>query len=362
MTLGEQIRSAREKKNLSQETLAEQLGVSRQAVSKWENGTAVPQGANMAALIEILEMKMEKDEPISQQPDILRWLGWAVAGALLLSLIAVLILQFAGQHDPSVVPAEHAPATPEPETTPVETLPPEKREENPEISSVRFYSSTQEEVFSVMEEYLEFNTAVVEGILVQWSGETPLENAKMFFLPNNAANPSEAELLEVKSVAEGENAILFSAAYLHDEDKKGSVYFELCFEDGLTVSSSELYRVYYWEPYSQLVYVRDLTDGLLIYDRVEWVDIPSERANTLDLSPSDLSNGMFYIYNEHSVLETAPISEATVYWVLDWNSPSELIVDSQAAFLSNLEIYQPCLCELEIENGEIITITQRYLP
>ena len=36
MTLGEQIRQARENKNLSQEELASQLGVSRQAVSKWE--------------------------------------------------------------------------------------------------------------------------------------------------------------------------------------------------------------------------------------------------------------------------------------------------------------------------------------
>lgn len=63
MTLGEQIRSAREAKNLSQEALAEYLGVSRQAVSKWENGTAVPQGANKAALIEILELDLKKDEP-----------------------------------------------------------------------------------------------------------------------------------------------------------------------------------------------------------------------------------------------------------------------------------------------------------
>ena len=37
MTLGEQIKNSREKKNLSQEELAFQLGVSRQAVSKWEN-------------------------------------------------------------------------------------------------------------------------------------------------------------------------------------------------------------------------------------------------------------------------------------------------------------------------------------
>ena len=34
MSLGEQIRAAREEKGISQEELAERLGVSRQAVSK----------------------------------------------------------------------------------------------------------------------------------------------------------------------------------------------------------------------------------------------------------------------------------------------------------------------------------------
>ena len=358
MTLGEQIRAAREAKNLSQEALAEQLGVSRQAVSKWENGTAAPQGANRAALIEILELDMISETPAPQKRDILRWLGWVVAGILLAALI--LIAVFRNITGPGG--ADSVSETPEPSTTPAETLPPEKAEEKPELVSVRFYSSTQEEVCSVSDYFLEYNTATVESILIQWVGDTPLEMTKMFFLPNNAANPSEAELLEVKRASAGETAVLFSASYLHEEGRTGSVYFELCFEGGLTVSSSETYQVYYWEPYSHLVYVHGLADGLLTYDRVEWVDIPSERADVLNLSPSDRSNGMFNIYNEHSVLETAPISETTVYRVLDWNSPSELIVDSQAAFLSNLEIYQPCLCEVEIENGAIITITQRYLP
>lgn len=43
MTLGEQIKEARERKNYSQEELAEMCGVSRQAVSKWENNGVSPQ-------------------------------------------------------------------------------------------------------------------------------------------------------------------------------------------------------------------------------------------------------------------------------------------------------------------------------
>lgn len=38
MTLGENIKKRREELKLSQEYVAEQLGVSRQAVSKWETG------------------------------------------------------------------------------------------------------------------------------------------------------------------------------------------------------------------------------------------------------------------------------------------------------------------------------------
>lgn len=350
MTLGEQIRSAREAKNLSQEALAEYLGVSRQAVSKWENGTAVPQGANMAALIEILELDAQKEEPATQKRGAARWLGWVAAGVLLIALIGVLLWPFTDQHDPFVVPAETAPAA---------TLSPTELEKKPELLSVRFYNNTQEEVPSVMEEFLEYNTAVVESILIQWTGGTPLETAKMFFLPYNAQNPSEAELLEVKHAAEGETAVLFSASYLHNESRRGSVYFELCFQGGQTVSSSETYRVYYWERHTQLVYVRDLTDGRLTYDKVEWVDEGTARAEELGI---ENTNNGFELYNEQTVWETSPVSERTAYWVLDLSSPNEPVVDSQDAFLANLDIYQPCLCEIEIENGVIFIIAQQYLP
>lgn len=40
--LAQQIRVLRTAKNLSQDELAEKLYISRQAVSKWENGEATP--------------------------------------------------------------------------------------------------------------------------------------------------------------------------------------------------------------------------------------------------------------------------------------------------------------------------------
>ena len=43
MKFGENLYNLRKKSNMSQELLAEKLGVSRQSVSKWENGNAYPE-------------------------------------------------------------------------------------------------------------------------------------------------------------------------------------------------------------------------------------------------------------------------------------------------------------------------------
>lgn len=50
MTLGQNIQAARKAKGLSQETPAEKIGVSRQALGKWEKDTALPGLDNLQAL------------------------------------------------------------------------------------------------------------------------------------------------------------------------------------------------------------------------------------------------------------------------------------------------------------------------
>jgi len=50
MTLGQRISQYRKQAGLSQEALGERLGVSRQAVSKWETGAAAPDMENLLAL------------------------------------------------------------------------------------------------------------------------------------------------------------------------------------------------------------------------------------------------------------------------------------------------------------------------
>ncbi len=50
MKLGEKIQYCRKKVGMSQDALAEKIGVSRQAISKWELGEAVPEISNLASL------------------------------------------------------------------------------------------------------------------------------------------------------------------------------------------------------------------------------------------------------------------------------------------------------------------------
>lgn len=53
MKFADNIKYIRKENNLSQETLAEQLGVSRQAVSKWESGDAYPEMEKMIKICEL---------------------------------------------------------------------------------------------------------------------------------------------------------------------------------------------------------------------------------------------------------------------------------------------------------------------
>lgn len=59
MTIGERIAKCRKEKNLSQEYIAELLDVSRQAVSKWENGLTEPDTGNLIHLASLLGVTVE---------------------------------------------------------------------------------------------------------------------------------------------------------------------------------------------------------------------------------------------------------------------------------------------------------------
>lgn len=56
MKLHEKIYTCRKKAGLSQEALAEKLGVSRQSVSKWETGESVPEISKLPILANIFNV------------------------------------------------------------------------------------------------------------------------------------------------------------------------------------------------------------------------------------------------------------------------------------------------------------------
>lgn len=58
-SLGEVLRAERTRCKMTQEFVAESLGVSRQAVSKWENGVADPSTANLLALAKLYGVSAE---------------------------------------------------------------------------------------------------------------------------------------------------------------------------------------------------------------------------------------------------------------------------------------------------------------
>ena len=60
MTLGEHLKELRTRTGFSQEHVAERVGVSRQAVTKWESGRTIPTAENLAALAQLYQVPLEE--------------------------------------------------------------------------------------------------------------------------------------------------------------------------------------------------------------------------------------------------------------------------------------------------------------
>ena len=74
MTIGDRISKLRKEKKLSQEYIAEMLNVSRQAVSKWENGLSAPDTGNLIQLSALFGVSVEylacgtgEEEPVASE-------------------------------------------------------------------------------------------------------------------------------------------------------------------------------------------------------------------------------------------------------------------------------------------------------
>lgn len=71
MNIGKRIHQIRQQKNLTQEQLASDLAISRQAVSKWESGKAIPDIENLMYISNLYDVSLDElikgDNKVSQK-------------------------------------------------------------------------------------------------------------------------------------------------------------------------------------------------------------------------------------------------------------------------------------------------------
>lgn len=97
MDLGMKLKTHRTASGLSQEAVAQQLQVTRQAVTKWENNRAVPSAAHLIQLSALFGISLAQltgtDEPVKQgdRPKNLRYGLYAAAAWLALFLLCRII-------------------------------------------------------------------------------------------------------------------------------------------------------------------------------------------------------------------------------------------------------------------------------
>ena len=60
MLLGDTLKNQRRKNNISQEMFAEMLGVSRQAVQKWESNRSLPNLDNIVEIAKIFNISLDE--------------------------------------------------------------------------------------------------------------------------------------------------------------------------------------------------------------------------------------------------------------------------------------------------------------
>ncbi len=88
MLLNERIQTIRKERGLSQETVADALNVSRQAVSKWETGASNPDTKNLLALAELFQCSADELIGIAKNTEKHRNVKWPIV----LTLVVVAII------------------------------------------------------------------------------------------------------------------------------------------------------------------------------------------------------------------------------------------------------------------------------
>lgn len=99
--LSEKIYELRRKSGLSQEQLADKIGVSRQAISKWESGSSTPELEKLILLSEFFgvsidDLAKENQEVVSKNVEEKEELNKANKSGIVIAVIGALLLIVSG--------------------------------------------------------------------------------------------------------------------------------------------------------------------------------------------------------------------------------------------------------------------------
>lgn len=297
MTLGEKIKQAREKKNLSQEELAEKLGVSRQAVSKWENDNAIPQGINREIMSQVLDVDLSSSETGHQAAGacsdnkISRWSrsGWCVSAVLMILLIVVVCAWFNDRHTlkrnaEQPIPSEQEEPGADKMRYPIE---PEESEEPVTIEGLTFGSKYEDlsawgepkAITQIKDEAVVINKGYFD--VVEYDGLAATVSAGTdWILPENAAIYSLTVLSDAYTDSEG----------LKVGDSKEKLMKQYNLYEHELIRAGE-----YEEEYEELYRIHD--DGIAVHELPDYdFFYPAERGNSpiilIYLIKDDCINGI----------------------------------------------------------------------
>ena len=114
-----------------------------------------------------------------------------------------------------------------------------------------------------------------------------------------------------------------------------------------------------------LAYITDVNDDKISIDEIEWVTVPSSRANELGIKEEDGPSG-FYIYNPDILTEQFTLSADCTITVLDWQNSFEPQSISAEKFVAVLQergeqnSFIPYT--INVTNDEITEISEHYVP
>ena len=380
MTLGEQIKQAREAKNYSQEELANILGVSRQAISKWENGIAEPHGINREMLNQTLELDIAlddddiKQELLGMKKKIARR-NIALIAALCICVILAALLIITGKKKPQEevpvqpqgqnveLPENGVGSKPGPDTNEASAFVP--RDTN-FIESILFYDSQARVVPS---NALWYNMANIDYMVVSWSGDIP-QTVDIFLTPTGTNTTEQKELVLTKAITQENRSVLIDLSILKREDLMAHMSVMLNYGDTATSISTEMNVMYdeneVFDPDYTIdffeAFITSISEKEMTVDRVNWVHL-----NGAPAGGKETVEGRYYTENDEVIEETYEFDDLCMFQIVDHSDgsegPKEVLQVSKEEFINTVIGYihegKPYAFFVSIHNGKVHDVSER---